>query len=595
MRLHIARPLLCAVLAVGVSAPAVLSPLSPARAAASCNLGCGTLYGTGFYDIQRFYPVALSRPGEGPKSITPSLGSTGGSGLSVSPDGNQLLFMGGAYLQVSDLRTGKVTTLIPYTPGLTIKYPSWSPDGRQIAFTLDDTRKDALAPQGVAVADTRTGAISVEWVVEDHDRQDPAWLPDGRTVIASEQESNAQGPYRALIALDLATGASHQITQDPTHDYNRPVVSPDGRRLVVVRSDRNSANNPSLVLMNVDGSQPRVLTTAGGFSRLAWSPDGTMIAYGAGAQVMLLPINGGAPVMAAGAPSGDLASSNAGASAHQAGTRSFGPGPGVRAGCSVRCGTIVVNGGLALYSLNAAAKTVRRVTATGTTQEPDKEPSISPDGRTLAYIVGGGDSVALIPLAGGTGRRIGDLPFPDAPAWSPNGSAIAVGYNNAAGGYHGIGIMDAASGAQIYNYSPLGAGPLEPAWAPDGHALVMSQSKGNVFDLVELNLDNKNVRVIAHDQAHSFFHAQVSPDGRLVAAIRIASVGLKTGDLWVMNRDGSGGHALVSGVLEDQIAWAPDGQSIAANTQSVIVAYPLHGGRPTPLIRHAAQVAWMGQ
>lgn len=243
---------------------------------------------------------------------------------------------------------------------------------------------------------------------------------------------------------------------------------------------------------------------------------------------------------------------------------------------------------------------MRQVTTTGTTQEPDKEPSISPDGRTLAYIVGGA-SVALVPLTGGTARRIGDLPFPDAPAWSPNGSAIAVGYNNAAGSYHGIGITDAESGAQIYNYSPLGAGPLEPAWAPDGRDLVVSEApergKVLVFGLIELvNIDHKaNSLILTHDQAHDFFHAQVSPDGRLIAAIRTTSVTAKTGDLWVMNRDGSGGHALVSGVLVDQITWAPDGQSIAANTQSVIVAYPLHGGRLTALIRHAAQVAWMGR
>lgn len=575
----------------------VVTPSISAHGAASCNIGCGTLYGAAMYDIERFYPVTLNRAGEGAASITASLGSTGGAGLSISPDGNRLLFMGGPSLQILDLRSRKIATVVPPTAGLSISYPSWSPDGRHLVFALDDTRQDGMAPRGIAFAAAQSGAIRVEWVVKGHDRNDPSWLPNGRTVIASEQESNAQGPYRALIALDVATGASHPITQDPTHDYNRPVVSPDGHSLVAIRSDRNSANNASLVLMNVDGSQPRVLagTQNPGWSRPAWSPDGTMIAYSAGTTTMLVPVHGGPAVMAAGSPAGDLAWSNVGVSAHQAAGRTFGPGTGVEPRCSVRCGTLVVNGGLDLYSLNAATQAVRRVTSTGTAQEPDKEPSISPDGHTLAYIVGGGDSVVLVPLAGGPARHLGDLPFPDAPTWSPNGSVIAVGYNNAAGGYHGIGIIDAGTGAQLYNYSPLGAEPYEPAWTPDGRALVMSQTEGNVFGLVELNLDNKAVRRITHDRTHDFFHAQVSPDGRLVAAIRTTAVAAKTGDLWVMNRDGRGGHAIVTGVLDDQIAWAPDGQSIAANAGSVIVAYPLHGGRPTALIRHAAQVTWVGR
>lgn len=63
-----------------------------------------------------------------------------------------------------------------------------------------------MARQGVA--DAQTAAVREEWVVKDCDRTNPSWLPDGHTIIASEQETNAQGPYRALIALDIATSAT---------------------------------------------------------------------------------------------------------------------------------------------------------------------------------------------------------------------------------------------------------------------------------------------------------------------------------------------------------------------------------------------------
>jgi Tol biopolymer transport system component len=583
--------LFCSTLVLGLAGIGTAGREQAASAAQPCNVGCGSLYATNYVALYRVIPVPQSQATTAPMQLTPSSGG-GPSSPAVSPDGTRIIYNVANHLALVTTRNPQVSVFRPYQSGFAIGAASWSPDGRQVAFALEDERTDILAPYGIAIADAATGAVKASWALAKHDRRDPWWAPDGRHIVASEQESIAQGPYRALISLDATTGAAQSITHDPAHDYNRPAVSPNGRQIAVLRSDRNSSANEQLVVMNADGSGATVLAEVGGAGRPAWSPDGTYVAFTTGAATYLIAARGGTPLRVTSITGNDVAWSAAGASATHTATRSFGPGPGPRAGCGVGCGTFVVNGGAYLFRVPARGGTGRQITTTGSAKEPDQAPAISPDGRTLAYSAAGGAGIRLVPIDGGKARLLGSLPFPDAPAWSPNGTAIAVGFNNAVGGYHGIAVLDAMTGAELLTYTSTGGEPLQPAWTPDGRSLIASQTSGASFGLVRIDLASQGGRLITHDAAHNFFHPQVSPDGRLIAAIRTTSVRATTGDLWVMRIDGSGGHAIASGILVDQIAWAPDGTSIAADRSLSIVAVPLSGGTPRVVVRNATQPAW---
>jgi hypothetical protein len=108
--------------------------------------------------------------------------------------------------------------------------PSWSPDGRQLAFTVGS---DATGGELYAMAaDGRNARRILE--NPGFDDIDPAWSPDGRFIAF------ASGPVIGSVAntihdiwlLDIASGVAGTIAQAPTWDLRRPAWSPDGATIV---------------------------------------------------------------------------------------------------------------------------------------------------------------------------------------------------------------------------------------------------------------------------------------------------------------------------------------------------------------------------
>jgi polyisoprenoid-binding protein YceI len=152
------------------------------------------------------------------------------------------------------------------TPGQLSIQPDWSPDGRRIAVTtdtnpgLDDTTTIALVdPAGSpprALADTPTSD------------SEPRWSPDGRRLAVS----SFGGPGNEDVALiDPATGRFRRLTSSPSYEHS-PAWSPDGRRIAYVKDG-------AIHVMRADGSADRPLTRGRKDAAPAWSPDGTRLSF----------------------------------------------------------------------------------------------------------------------------------------------------------------------------------------------------------------------------------------------------------------------------------------------------------------------------
>ena len=140
-------------------------------------------------------------------------------------------------------------------------WPTWSPDGKKIAFTAD-------VPRQLFLMDT--DGRNLERVVPVHFKARPTWSPDG-TKIASTR-------FEELIVFDLETKVETRVFLNGRDNGFRDAAwSPDGKRIAfTIRHDRQN----DIYVIDVDGSKLRRLTNDDfNDAAPAWSPDGRRIAF----------------------------------------------------------------------------------------------------------------------------------------------------------------------------------------------------------------------------------------------------------------------------------------------------------------------------
>ena len=243
------------------------------------------------------------------------------------------------------------------------------------------------------------------------------------------------------------------------------------------------------------------------------------------------------------------------------------PAPGVGSVPDVSNGLIVYseirNAGQHLWVVNPDGTGARQLT----TDEgvSDSSPSVSPDGRVVAFVRTGegGSSICMIGIDGKGMVELSPLQKVSvkvAPSWSPDGTEIA--YAQEGGGIY-IGRVDGSDTRQIVDLSFVAS---DLTWSPDGTRIAFSapgdathQGQVDIWitDVQGFGQVNLTATSDASETSPSW-----SPDGNSVLFARTTSSGNATLMTIAPDPDASPVEVTDGTSLDQNPSWSPDGSRI---------------------------------
>jgi TolB protein len=220
-------------------------------------------------------------------------GTAGPRGLFASvhwsPDGRRIVFH--RSIEAGPPAVAEVVSLDPQFRLLrTGTFPTFSPDGRRLAFTNGSFRVAGTGqrpPTGAALAPTRLFVVNrdgsqprVLFADEKEGALAPAWSPSGEHIafgLGLAQPRPGFFAPAAVMRIRPDGSSIRRLTPAGEGNNHFPSWSPDGRRLVY-RSARPASKG--LAILDVDSGRVTPLTSDDGADNLpSWSPDGQWIAF----------------------------------------------------------------------------------------------------------------------------------------------------------------------------------------------------------------------------------------------------------------------------------------------------------------------------
>jgi serine/threonine protein kinase/Tol biopolymer transport system component len=156
--------------------------------------------------------------------------------------------------------------------------PAWSPDGNTIVIPIVQPTKDAIG--GFLAVDVASGKDQIVGISSDRDFYAPTWMPDGTGLIVSDSQVDTAHLQTQLGYLPYPSGEYRALTSD-TNNYGHQTISKDGKTLAAIqgRLRFEIAVGPA-----ADPDQLRVVPLESQLTiwRWNWSPDGKLIIPQAG-------------------------------------------------------------------------------------------------------------------------------------------------------------------------------------------------------------------------------------------------------------------------------------------------------------------------
>ncbi|HEU4507746.1 MAG TPA: protein kinase [Pyrinomonadaceae bacterium] len=433
--------------------------------------------------------------------------------VSFSPDGKQFVLVranhpkqGDSSLVIANIDgTGERTLVAKQSPQrlapLFFTGPSWSPDGKLVAATVDllGGRSKVV---GFSVADGSEKDLSPDaWGFAARVQ----WLPDmkGLLLVGGENPGASQ-----LWFISYPEGQTRRVTND-LNTYRAISLTQDGRKFSTVQahglqnvwvvSEGKSANAVRLPTGNVT-----FYSSSG--NNVAWTPDG---------KIVFVSNEGGKADIWLANPDGTnrkQLTSN--------GAMNFSP-------VVTKDGRFVV-----FNSARENQRNIWRMDIDGSNPVPltyglsEGFPSLSPDGRWIVYTGFDGVRSALwrVSIGGGTPVKVTEHVATTSTV-SPDGRWIAFTYTEAADLFAPVNRLavipfEGGSDMKVFSIPASGTVLTLPQWAPDGKSIHYTVNTNNVSNIWSQPLDGGPAKQVTDFKELFMTGFAWSSDGKQLACTR---------------------------------------------------------------------------
>jgi TolB protein len=507
----------------------------------------------------------------------------------LSPDGRTLAFVstregGTANIWLLDIASRRTRNLTRIKAGNF--RPSWSPDGKWIAFSSDrDTaRVRYIRETGPAWELMQTTAVYImhpdasglrRLTPLDGCAGSPRWSPDGRRVLfAQVTDISAMRHFRLrtqVVSIDIDTGA-REVHSDGTKWAWAPAYVSESEIGYGIDGPFYTASGASLIYTSGRTGPSSALNPS-------WSPDGSLLVYDKDEMPGRLPLmDRWMEVSASRDPRYQLITG----SAFTEDTVSF-----------TRAGDQFIDRIAQPSHPRYSQLKLARWDGTGpliwdgaADERQIGQVALSADGRTVALGIRNSrrpEEVGQIAIMDSDGSHLHvvthDAGHDDFPSFSPDGTRLVYRLGQFEERSHteqGLRILSLADGKVL---KLTGDWDNFPAWSPRGDRIVFVRLENGDYEIYTIRPDGTGLRQLTHTRGNEG-HPAWSPDGKWIA-FDSSRMGWKDeallpwhepqsyGEIFVMRADGRNVRQLTDNQWEDGVlGWAPQVSSGVMTAES---------------------------
>jgi serine/threonine protein kinase/Tol biopolymer transport system component len=459
-----------------------------------------------YYVLQaKDMPLALYQVsifGEDPRRLPVRLEPGAGDMLhralvSFSPDGKRFVFSRfdaskETAVMIANTDGSGEHKLVTHRAPEVCGWPSWSPDGKTIAYTVGNFDSNDMTIFEARVADGAFKPLaSRRWKRVGR----MAWLADGSGLLVLA--TAGQTLSHQIWYLSYPAGEAHLLT-DNLNNYVDLSLTANSSELATVQYGEQGN-----IWIAPSGNAFRQITSGVGLIEgrwgISWTPDGRIVyssKSGDGRDIWMIDADGENRRQLT-------------ANARINGQPAVAPDGRYILFLSTRTGIphiwrMDLDGGNPRQLTNAAG---------------EQDPSGSPDGRWLVYMTAFGEpSVWKMPAEGGEPVRLSDKLLAS-PSVSPDGKLVACLYYNHQKAAPQIAIV-AFEGGQLLKTVDLGGNISKLHWMPDGRAIGYVDTKNGVSNILVHSLDSVTPKKLTDFKSEEIFAWDLSRDGKQLVMSR---------------------------------------------------------------------------